>query len=509
MAILIVSGSFAPIVKAEGQLNPISVHVNGSAVPMTATPYVDQGVTMVPFRAIFEALNLKIDWDKKSRTVTGWNAYTRIELKVGSLAAKVNGNQTMMQTPAEIKDGAVYVPLRFVGEETGNRVTWHAAARNIDIQAGNTMKGQVYTADGKGYSSGKHVQLLKLNGNELLSVAEAVTGPKGDFHFVGLENGSDYYVQGSWSENADIVTCAFKFRLSGNCAWLGSDDRHATVRVLSPDGNPIIDNEMGFDVSENGMVTSFMAQQQTEYVTDLLQDGRTYTITARLSQALSERYAIPASYTFTYHAGDKVKHEFVLANLPDAQVTGRLIDDTGKPIAGIRVSFSPKSGSSDHEAVVTKQDGSFSLRGLEKGHTYWFNVFVPIPKRWETGEPAIGDFMPPSLREFTYDGSPLAMGNVKLYRIQLIAKVVDGNGKPQSGLALLQDANGKNTGQSFFTGKGYVAAGGMTEGESYTWKVLIGDFVHNDGSTRVISTSESIYSFIFKPGLEAHTFTGN
>ncbi|WP_177246149.1 stalk domain-containing protein [Paenibacillus sp. BC26] len=490
-------------------MKPITVQVNGVAVSMTAKPYITQSVTMVPFRAIFEALSLKVEWDKSKQTVSGSNAWSRMELKVGSLAAKVNGNQIRMQTPAEIKDGAVYVPLRFIGEETGNRVTWNAAARNIDIRTGNTIKGRVYTADGVGSMSGKHIQLLQRQGDKLLDIAEVLTGPNGDFRFDGLEIGSDYFIEGNWTEDSDIVTCAFRFRVSGNCARLGVVDRQATVRVLSPDGDPMIDNELNFTVSENDTLISYLGQQQNEYITNLLQDGHTYTISAQLPPAWSERFAVPAPYTFTYHAGEKVKHEFILSTLLDAPVIGRVTDDTGKPLARFRVLISLESDSSNRESVISGQDGSFSLRGLEAGHAYLLYVDVNVPFAARGKNPAIGDLIPPLAQKFTYDGTTLDLGNVKLNRIQMIGKVVNGEGKPQFGIPVLQDAKGKDVGNVVFTKSGYVAVGGMNEGETYTWKVYIGDFTLTKEVTKVTKGSWKAYTFVYKPGLEEHTFTGD
>ncbi|SDW46995.1 stalk domain-containing protein [Paenibacillus sp. CF384] len=485
----------------------ISVYVEGVPVAMTAKPYIARGVTMVPFRAIFEALNLKVTWDKTTGTVIGSNAWTEIELKVGSLPYRVNGNWDTMQVPIEIKDGAAYIPLRFVGEETGNDVTWHAANRRIDIRAGHATKGKLYTADGRETISGKQVRLLVLKGDELLQVAEVQTGPNGEYRFEGLVTGSDYVVEGSWPEDADIHPCAFRFHVSGNCARLAVASHQAAIQVLSPGGNPMVAGELQVAISENGLVTSYMGQAGGLYVTDLLEDGHTYTITAQLPDTWSDRYAVPEPYTFTYYEGVKIQHQFVLSKLTESQVTGRITDETEKPVAAINVSLTTEPGQEHIATYISKKDGSFSFRGLEKGHSYWLNVYVPLSGRTGNEKPTIGALLAPIARKITYDGSLLQLGNVKLNRIQLIAKVVDAKGNPQSAISMLQNANGQKDGQAVFAGKGYIAAGGMTEGERYTWKVMIGDFGHASGMNVKVSQKE--YTFVYRPGMEEHTFTAD
>ncbi|RKP58253.1 hypothetical protein D7Z26_01795 [Cohnella endophytica] len=516
LGVVMLALAAAPVAQADGAAQNISVYINGSAVTMPAKPYIDKGVTMVPFRAIFDALRLTVAWDKSTQTVEGLNSWTRIKLSVGSGSAKVNGIDMALQTPAEIKNGSIYVPLRFVGEATGNVVKWDAAARRIDIRAGNTLKGQVFNIDGSTVGSGKHVRLFKMDGEELVRAGEVQTSRNGEFHFENLAAGTDYFVQGKWPDDADIGTCWFQFRAYGNCARLTTAPAHqASFQILSPDGIPLFNQLKPLSIAENGSVIDLLDRPVLEYVADQLQDGHTYTVTVNNPLDWSERYTPPEPYTFTYHDGDVIRHQFMMSQLKlsPVQVSGQLTDETGNPLGGFTVKISPDSGTSVVPDVYTKTDGRFAIRGLIPGQSYMLEVKAPRRASHASGKtvfekPAIGNLMSLS-KVITYDGTSLDLGNLKMNRIQMIARIVDGEGNPLNGFSLLQDANGSNAGQTDLLFDGYVAAGGMMEGNTYTWKALSVNFYPINGINfmSTIKSSPAYYTFVYEPGLGEHTFT--
>ena len=111
----------------------ISVQLNGEALKFGVLPIQHNGTVMVPFRAIFEALGLKVEWDPKTQTIRGSKPGTLIKLKLGSTAAEINGNQKKLTVaPANIK-GSTYVPLRFIGEAVDAKVSWLAELQTAFI----------------------------------------------------------------------------------------------------------------------------------------------------------------------------------------------------------------------------------------------------------------------------------------------------------------------------------------------------------------------------------------
>jgi len=101
----------------------LSVEVNGTRVNFDQSPYISNGRTMVPFRAIAEALGAKVNWDTVSEKVT-ITGDKKVELIIGSTKVLVDGNEVTLDTPAVVIGGCTMVPLRFVGEALGAKVVY-------------------------------------------------------------------------------------------------------------------------------------------------------------------------------------------------------------------------------------------------------------------------------------------------------------------------------------------------------------------------------------------------
>jgi len=111
----------------------ISVILDGTALTFDVPPQIIDGRTLVPLRAIFEALGAEVNWDGNTQTITATDDDTEIILTIGSTTATVNGQATQIDVPAMIIDGRTLVPLRFVAESFGVDVDWDATTRTITI----------------------------------------------------------------------------------------------------------------------------------------------------------------------------------------------------------------------------------------------------------------------------------------------------------------------------------------------------------------------------------------
>lgn len=100
------------------------------------TPIVVQNTTLVPLRYVSEELDAQVKWDGKNKQVTIVDDLSGsvIVLKSGSKQAKVDGNVVTLTQPAQIKDGSVFVPLRFVAEALGTTVQWNKEDQIIVIE---------------------------------------------------------------------------------------------------------------------------------------------------------------------------------------------------------------------------------------------------------------------------------------------------------------------------------------------------------------------------------------
>ncbi|MEQ8200632.1 MAG: copper amine oxidase N-terminal domain-containing protein [Syntrophomonadaceae bacterium] len=100
-----------------------------------AVPAIDEhGRTLVPVRAFFEALGAAVSWDEGTQTVTIKKDDKEIKLTIGQTTAKINGTAVDLDTPPQVVDGRILVPLRFVTEAIGASVAWNAETQVINIQ---------------------------------------------------------------------------------------------------------------------------------------------------------------------------------------------------------------------------------------------------------------------------------------------------------------------------------------------------------------------------------------
>ena len=111
----------------------VKVFVNGERVLFDQAPIIENNRTLVPFRAIFEALGADVEWDAASRTVTAERGDINIELKIGSDIMLVDGEECTLDVPAKITGNRTLVPLRAISESLGADVKWDAASRTVTI----------------------------------------------------------------------------------------------------------------------------------------------------------------------------------------------------------------------------------------------------------------------------------------------------------------------------------------------------------------------------------------
>jgi len=69
----------------------ITIAVDGDLLQPDVPPIILHGRTMVPLRAIFEALDVDVEWIAETRTIIGTTDETRIELTIDSTRTLVNG----------------------------------------------------------------------------------------------------------------------------------------------------------------------------------------------------------------------------------------------------------------------------------------------------------------------------------------------------------------------------------------------------------------------------------
>jgi hypothetical protein len=182
------AGAAVPSARAENRntttasLPPVQVVLDGRRLHLDPAPTIVDGRTLVPVRGLLEAMGATLSWDGSTRTVTAVRGDRFARLRIDRRLACLNEGcvkAAVLDVPARILQDRTFVPVRFISQALGAKVTWDEARRTVfidttrpadpqpapvslpDIAPGTVIRGTVQLrAEGP---SGKQVRFLLIN----------------------------------------------------------------------------------------------------------------------------------------------------------------------------------------------------------------------------------------------------------------------------------------------------------------------------------------------------------
>lgn len=115
----------------ESEIPELSVTLNGEQIKFDQPPIIVNNRTMVPLRAIFEALGATVKWEAQTATVTSTRGDITISMTIGKAEMFKNGERKALDTEPQIVGGRTLVPVRAIGESFGVKVDWDAKTRTV------------------------------------------------------------------------------------------------------------------------------------------------------------------------------------------------------------------------------------------------------------------------------------------------------------------------------------------------------------------------------------------
>lgn len=88
------------------------------------TPVVEDGRTLVPVRFIAEGFGANVDYDGGTQTVTVRYRGKKLTLRIGEAFLTVDGEQCTLDVPAQLRHDRTLVPMRALAEAMGKFVFW-------------------------------------------------------------------------------------------------------------------------------------------------------------------------------------------------------------------------------------------------------------------------------------------------------------------------------------------------------------------------------------------------
>lgn len=96
-------------------------------------PVIKEGRTLIPVRAVSEALGAKVEYDDVGKIVTITKDGKVIVFSLAEGTVTVNEETVEIDVPAEIMNNRTMVPLRFIAEQLELTVEWDQETQTINI----------------------------------------------------------------------------------------------------------------------------------------------------------------------------------------------------------------------------------------------------------------------------------------------------------------------------------------------------------------------------------------
>lgn len=113
----------------------IKLYINEEKITCDSPPMIIDGRTLVPARVVFENLEAEVSWNEKTKKVKITSDTVDIVFTIGKKYAILNRKSVPMDVAPVIVNDRTYVPIRFVTENMGYRVSWDGETRSVYIDS--------------------------------------------------------------------------------------------------------------------------------------------------------------------------------------------------------------------------------------------------------------------------------------------------------------------------------------------------------------------------------------
>jgi hypothetical protein len=113
--------------------NDITVTVDGSAVVFDSTPAVQNQRVLVPLRKVCEALGARVEWDQATKTIFMQKRDRYISMKLGENKITINGEDQTIDVPSLAESNRTLVPIRAIAQAMDADVQWDQAKQMVVI----------------------------------------------------------------------------------------------------------------------------------------------------------------------------------------------------------------------------------------------------------------------------------------------------------------------------------------------------------------------------------------
>lgn len=294
----------------------VTVIVDGNKVEFDVPAQLIDGRTMVPVRAIFNALGADVDYDEATETAIGTKGDTEVKIKVNENVLYKNGKAVEIDVPAMEIDWRILVPARAISQSFEADVQWDDETSTVTITSAKEEEGKSLELTADMFAAGNGFAVTGKDKTELSEDDRIVSVAKSD-NGVTVSHGG-YYTDGkNWggvaikdAHKLDGMSVTIKFDVvpevsSGEDCWVSLCflQKPQLFQVGDVAGNKGFMNLIRF--SSNKWEIYEGKSQFTGKETLMATSGNTFALKSGDEVTISAKL-VDGKYEFTYTKGDDV-----------------------------------------------------------------------------------------------------------------------------------------------------------------------------------------------------------
>lgn len=121
-------------IKITLQIGSDKLFNNGVQTILDVPAQIIDDRTMIPLRAIFEALGASVSWDGETQTIASIRDGMSVVMQIGSNKLFRGSEEVVLDVPPQIVADRTLVPVRAVAEAFGCSVDWDGATQTVTIE---------------------------------------------------------------------------------------------------------------------------------------------------------------------------------------------------------------------------------------------------------------------------------------------------------------------------------------------------------------------------------------
>ena len=111
----------------------VSVRVDNVSINFDQAPVIENGRTLVPIRAVFESAGAEVSWEQETQTAILTTDNYIVTVKLGESFITKNGMPIAIDSPSQIINDRILIPVRAIAEAMDFGVTWNPVYRSVLI----------------------------------------------------------------------------------------------------------------------------------------------------------------------------------------------------------------------------------------------------------------------------------------------------------------------------------------------------------------------------------------